>query len=85
MAKKSTENEDVEHDGEKSSGEESWEMMIGQLEALSKELDRDDLSLSESMVKFEKGVKLYNKCKRVLGEAEKKITFLTEGLKEEEL
>ena len=40
------------------------------------ELEKGDLSLDESVAKFEEGIKLSKECNKVLEEAEKKITIL---------
>ena len=40
------------------------------------ELEKGDLSLAESVAKFEEGIKLSKECNKVLEKAEKKITIL---------
>lgn len=57
---------------------ESYEIMIGKLEELVKDMDRGELSLEESMKKYEEGIKLTNKIYKTLNEAEGKIKLLTE-------
>lgn len=66
--------------------EVKFEDMLEQLEEISKELEKGNLTLDESVKKFEKGIELSKKCSKVLEEAEKKITILVkdgEELKEE--
>jgi exodeoxyribonuclease VII small subunit len=59
-----------------------FEESLEQLEALVSNLEDGELSLDESLEKFEEGAKLYKFCKEQLGKAEKKITKLSESLKE---
>ena len=54
----------------------NFEDSMKKLEDISKELERDDLTLDESMKKFEEGMALSKACKEMLDEAEKKITIL---------
>ncbi|MEE2670390.1 MAG: exodeoxyribonuclease VII small subunit [Bdellovibrionota bacterium] len=62
----------------------NFEDSIGKLEELVDQLESGDLSLDDSIKKFEEGIKLYKSCKDLLGESEKKIKVLTESLKEED-
>lgn len=61
---------------------QSFESSLEELESLVSNLEDGDLSLEESLKKFEEGTKLYKFCKNELGKAEKKITKLSESLKE---
>lgn len=66
--------------------EKKFEEMIETLEKISQELEKGDLSLEESVSKFEQGMKLSKECSTMLESAEKKITMLMhqgEELKEE--
>ena len=66
--------------------EKKFEEMIETLEKISQELEKGDLSLEESVSKFEQGMKLSKECSTMLESAEKKITMLMhqgEKLKEE--
>lgn len=68
------------------SKELSFEEAMKQLETVAKELENDNLSLDESVTKFEEGVKLSQKCSDLLEDAEKRITILLkdgEKIKEE--
>lgn len=60
----------------------SFEQSLENLEQLVSSLEQGELSLDDSIEKFEEGVKLYKFCKDQLGKAEKKITKLTESLNE---
>ena len=64
----------------------SFEEKIGQLEEIVKDLEKGEMSLDESLVKFEEGMKLSKDCNKILSNAEKKITILLEkdGEMEEE-
>ena len=54
----------------------NFEEQMAELEKIVTELEKGDLSLDESVAKFEEGIKLSKKCNKVLEEAEKKITIL---------
>lgn len=55
----------------------SFEQSIARLEEIIKELEKEDISLEESMEKFEQGIKLSSHCLKKLNEAEGKIEELT--------
>lgn len=65
----------------------SFEEMMQNLEAIAKDLESGDLSLDDSVKKFEEGMKISKECSKILEDAEKKITILTKdsegNLKEE--
>lgn len=67
--------------------EKSFEEMMKELEEISLNLEKGDLTLDESVAKFEEGMELSKKCSKILENAEKKITILTKdsegNLKEE--
>ncbi len=46
------------------------------LENIVQELEKGDLSLEESVTKFEEGIKISKECNKTLEQAEKKITIL---------
>lgn len=56
--------------------EVKFEEAMEQLEEIAKELENGELSLEESVSKFEEGMKLSKKCNDMIEEAEKKITIL---------
>ena len=60
----------------KEKNEIDFEESMEKLEKIAKELENDDLSLNDSVKKFEEGMKISQDCKKVLDEAEKKITIL---------
>ncbi len=65
----------------------NFEEQMEQLEKIVEELEKGDLSLADSVSKFEQGIKISKECNKTLEEAEKKITILVnqEGeMKEEE-
>ena len=65
----------------------NFEEAMKQLENIANELEKGNLSLDESVNKFEEGIKLYKKCNDFLDKAEKKITMLINNdgeIKEEE-
>lgn len=55
----------------------SFEQSIKKLEEIVRELEDENISLEESMEKFEMGIKLSSDCLNKLNEAEKKIEELT--------
>ena len=65
----------------------SFEEMMQNLEAIAKDLESGDLSLDDSVKKFEEGMEISKECSKILEDAEKKITILTKdsegNLKEE--
>ena len=54
----------------------NFEDAISKLNEIAEELESVNLSLDESMAKFEEGMKLSKSCKEMLDTAEKKITML---------
>ncbi len=54
----------------------SFEASIEKLEQIVNDLESGDLSLEESIKKFEEGVKLSKTCSKKLDETEKKISVL---------
>ena len=58
--------------------EKSFEEMMADLEKIAKDLEEGNLSLDESVQKFEEGMLLSKKCSSILESAEKRITLLVE-------
>ena len=58
------------------SKEKSFEEQMETLEGIVAELEKGELSLDESLSKFEDGMKLAKECNKILESAEKKITIL---------
>ncbi|GAB4009644.1 MAG: hypothetical protein Fur0010_00680 [Bdellovibrio sp.] len=61
---------------------QDFENKIEKLEKLVELLESGELSLQRSLIEFENGVKLYTDCKKALELAEKKVSKLSEQLKE---
>ena len=58
-----------------------------ELENIVLELEKGELSLDDSVSKFEEGIKISKECNKTLQEAEKKINILIneeDSIKEEE-
>ena len=53
-----------------------FEDAIKKLEEIAKELESGDLSLDDSVSKFEEGINLSKICTKILNNAEKKINIL---------
>ncbi|MGL6297971.1 MAG: exodeoxyribonuclease VII small subunit [Methanobacteriaceae archaeon] len=65
----------------------SFEEKLKELESVVSELEGGNLSLEESIVKFEEGMKLSKECNKILEGAEKRINVLTQsdnGIEEKE-
>lgn len=58
--------------------ENNFESKMKQLEQVVNDLEKGDMNLDESLVKFEEGMKLSKECNKMLEDAEKKITILLE-------
>ena len=58
--------------------EEKFEDKIVKLEEIVSELEKGNLSLDDSVKKFEEGIKISKECSKMLESAEKKITVLLE-------
>jgi len=58
--------------------EPSFEEALHTLEEIVEELEGENLSLSDSLAVFEKGINLSRMCVKKLEEAEKKIEILLE-------
>ena len=54
----------------------NFEEAIKKLETIANELETGNLSLDDTITKFEEGIKLSNQCTKMLDEAEKKISIL---------
>lgn len=56
-----------------------FEDKIQELEKITKELESDELTLDDSIEKFEVGMKISKECKDMLDNVEKRITILIDG------
>lgn len=54
----------------------NFEEAMQELETIANDLEKGDLSLEESVTKFEEGMKLSKQCNDMIAKAEKKITIL---------
>lgn len=54
----------------------NFEEQMESLENIVQELEKGELSLEDSVTKFEEGIKISKECNKTLEEAEKKITIL---------
>ncbi len=53
-----------------------FEDAMKELENIATELEKGDLSLEESVSKFEEGMKISKQCNEIIENAEKKISIL---------
>jgi len=53
-----------------------FEEALKELEGIIEELEGGELTLDESLERYERGVKALTACRKILGEAEKKIQLL---------
>ena len=63
----------------------SFEDKMILLEKIVSDLESGNISLDESIKRYEEGVKLYQSCRKKLSDAEKKINILTDQLIEDEI
>jgi len=67
----------------KKKNDSSLESHLSGLEKIVSELENGELSLEESLKKFEEGVKLTKNCQQIIDDAKKRIKIITkEGLKD---
>ncbi len=59
--------------------EVKFEEAIKKLEEIAKDLESGELSLDDSVGKFEEGMKLSKTCTKILNDAEKKINILIDN------
>lgn len=57
---------------------ETYESSYAKLEKIVEDLQSDDISLEESINKYEEGLKLYKECSKILNEYEEKVKILME-------
>jgi len=57
--------------------EPKFEKDLAKLEEIVEALEEGDLSLDDSLKRFEEGIKLAKRCEKALTQAEKKIEILT--------
>lgn len=53
-----------------------FEEILKKLEEIVEQLERGDLTLDESLTKYENGIRLYKQCLALLESAEKKVQIL---------
>ena len=54
----------------------NFEEMMKDLEDIAKDLESGNLSLDDSVKKFEQGMEISKQCSKILEDAEKKISIL---------
>lgn len=59
-----------------SKSEKNFEELITELEDITNKLEKDNLTLDDSVQLFEKGMKISKECNKKLESAEKRITML---------
>ena len=64
--------------------EKNFEELMKDLEEITNKLEKEDLSLDESVDLFEKGMKISKECNEKLEKAEKRITILINAETREE-
>lgn len=55
-----------------------FESAIAELETLVEEMEHGDISLEDSLKKFERGIELTRTCQKALQDAEQKVRMLIE-------
>ncbi len=56
----------------------TFEEAMARLETITRELETDDISLEESLKKFDEGMRLATLCSKQLEEAQQKVSLLLE-------
>ena len=56
----------------------NFESAVAELEALVEEMEQGEISLEESLKKFERGIELTRTCQKALQDAEQKVQILIE-------
>jgi exodeoxyribonuclease VII small subunit len=54
----------------------NFETSLKELEEIVEQLETNDLTLDETLAKYESGIKIYRQCNQSLEKAEKKINIL---------
>ncbi len=57
----------------------SFEESLNELEKITTELEKGELSLDDAISKFESGIKLSKECSEKLNKAEKRINILVQS------
>lgn len=78
-----TDEQQAEGTGSSDATPARFEEALAELEQLVEQLERGDLSLEESLARFERGVGLARECRDSLAAAEQKIQILLEHEGEE--
>lgn len=52
---------------------------MDELESIVQRIERGEIGLEESLAQYERGVKLINRCKEVLSQAEQRVEELSSG------
>lgn len=60
-----------------------FEKSVKELEEIVNRLEKGDVALDESLELFEKGIKLAKECNEMLDKAEKKVSVLVGGEKQD--
>lgn len=55
---------------------QNFETSLKDLEEIVEQLETSDLTLDETLAKYESGIKIYKQCYQILEKAEKKINIL---------
>lgn len=55
---------------------QNFEEAMARLEKITRELEKGELSLEQSLKRFDEGIKLTEFCRKTLDEAEKKVEIL---------
>lgn len=62
---------------------ETFETNIKKLEEIVKELENGEISLEDSLKKFEKGIEYYKKCSEIINDVEGKVTKIKDNIEED--
>jgi exodeoxyribonuclease VII small subunit len=76
MARKKTHTSETESKSKSDSNSESFEQALQKLEAIVRELEQGNLGLSDSLSKYEEGVRNLRRCHALLTRAEQRVQVL---------
>ena len=60
----------------------TFEQALAKLEDASNSLNSDETTLEDAMKNYEKGIKYYNECSKILKEAKQKIEVFQKDMEE---
>ena len=63
--------------GDERAGTVSFEQAVAELESIVEQMENEQLPLNELIDQYEKGVRLFSTCDRLLGQARERLELIT--------